>query len=241
VTIWNIFWTQIRKAAQTALATVQHVIGYRGYLDQIAHLLNEEQQIIESELGQEMDRAHQAVELARSGEPVAMVSSGDIGIYAMASPIFDVLREDGWQGEGPEVTVHPGISAIQATSAYLGAPLGHDFCTISLSDLLTPWTVIERRIEAAAWGDFVVGFYNPRSRKRDWQLNRAIEILQQHRSENTPVALARHVSRPEEDIQVTTLAEFDPEQVDMFTLVLIGNSQSYQIGRGMATPRGYHG
>jgi len=232
---------QMTPAAQSALAAVQHVMGYRGYLEQITHLLNDGQRVQESELGQEMDRAREAVELARNGQGVAMVSSGDIGIYAMASPVFDILREQGWQGKMPEVIVHPGISAIQATAARLGAPLGHDFCTISLSDLLTPWSVIERRIEAAAWGDFVIGFYNPRSRKRDWQLAKAVEILLQHRAETTPVAIARDMTRADEHVQVTTLAELDVTEVDMFTLVLVGNSQSYQIGQGIATPRGYVG
>ncbi|MEM7133601.1 MAG: precorrin-3B C(17)-methyltransferase [Chloroflexota bacterium] len=230
---------EMTPAAQAALTQAQIIIGYQGYLDQIAHLLHDGQKIQESQLGQEMNRAREAISLAQSGQTVAMISSGDIGIYAMASPIFDVLREQGWQGDKPQVVVHPGISAIQAGAARLGAPLGHDFCTISLSDLLTPWPVIERRVEAATWGDFVIGFYNPRSQKRDWQLDKAVEILRQHRQPATPVAIIRNVTRSDETIQVTSLGEFDTTVVDMFTLVLVGNSQSYPIGGGMATPRGY--
>jgi cobalt-precorrin 5A hydrolase/precorrin-3B C17-methyltransferase len=159
----------------------------------------------------------------------------------MASPVFEILRQRGWQGQSPEVEVFPGISAGQAAAARLGAPLGHDFCAISLSDLLTPWPVIERRVQAAAWGDFVIAFYNPRSQQRDWQLSRAIEILLAHRPATTPVAVAHQVTRPEEQITLTTLEGFDPTQVDMFTLVLVGNSQSYVLAGHLVTPRGYEG
>ena len=131
------------------------------------------------------------------------------------------------------------MSAIQATAARLGAPLGHDFCTISLSNLLTPWPVIEKRVMAAAWGDFVIGFYNPRSQKRDWQLQRAVNIILTQRSADTPVALARNMTRPDETVTLTTLGELDVTQVDMFTLVLVGNSQTYLMNGRMATPRGY--
>jgi cobalt-precorrin 5A hydrolase/precorrin-3B C17-methyltransferase len=186
-----------------------------------------------------MARARQAIELAAAGRSVALISSGDIGIYAMAGPVFEVLRERGWRGEVPEVAVLPGISAVQATAARLGAPISHDFCAISLSDLLTPWEVIERRLEAAARADFVLALYNPRSRERDWQLTRAVEILGAYRPPTTPVAIARNISRPDESIALTTLAEFDPAVVDMFTLVLVGNSQSFVVGGRMATPRGY--
>jgi cobalt-precorrin 5A hydrolase/precorrin-3B C17-methyltransferase len=171
---------------------------------------------------------------------VALVSSGDIGVYAMAAPVFELLQQRRWPGEPPEVVVYPGVSAIQAAAARLGAPLGHDFCTISLSDLLTPWPVIERRLQAAAWGDFVIGFYNPRSQKRTWQLRRALEILLAHRAGTTPVAVVRNVTRPDEVIQLISLAELDPDQVDMFTLVLVGNSQSFTLGeQRLVTPRGY--
>ncbi|NJN97285.1 MAG: precorrin-3B C(17)-methyltransferase [Anaerolineales bacterium] len=230
---------QMTLAAQAALRAAETVIGYKVYIEQVRPILRPEQQIIISPMGSEMERAQQAVDLAASGRHVALISSGDIGIYAMASPVFEVLRRQGWSGQEPEVEVFPGISAVQAAAARLGAPLGHDFCTISLSDLLTPWPVIERRLQAAAWGDFVVAFYNPRSQKRDWQLQRAIEILLAYRPATTPVAIVHHVTRPEERIDLTTLAELQPTQVDMFTLVLVGNSQSYVLADHLVTPRGY--
>jgi cobalt-precorrin 5A hydrolase/precorrin-3B C17-methyltransferase len=231
---------QLTHLAQDALQTAEVVIGYQVYIEQIRPLLDEtRQEAIISPIGDELERAKQAVALAQAGRRVALLSSGDIGIYAMASPVFEILRQQGWRGNNPEVAVYPGVSAIQATAARLGAPLGHDFCTISLSDLLTPWPVIERRLQAAAWGDFVIAFYNPRSQKRDWQLPAALDILLAHRSPTTPVAIARNVTRPDEQISLTTLAEIDPRQVDMFTLVLIGNSQSYVLGERMVTPRGY--
>lgn len=230
---------QMTSAARAALQAAEVVIGYRVYVDFVTPLLASDQQRISSPIGQEMERAEQAIALATGGKSVAMISSGDIGIYAMAGPIFERLRQRGWSGEGPEVVVYPGVSAIQATAAKLGAPLAHDFCTISLSDLLTPWPVIERRLQAAAWGDFVIGFYNPRSKQRDWQLPRAVEILRAYRAGSTPVAIIRNVTRPDERIGLTTLADFDPAVVDMFTLVLVGNSQSYVLGRHMVTPRGY--
>jgi cobalt-precorrin 5A hydrolase/precorrin-3B C17-methyltransferase len=230
---------QMTLAAQMALRNAEVVLGYQVYLDLVLTLLKPSQEVIPSPIGDEMSRANQAIELAAAGKQVALISSGDIGIYAMASPVFELLRQRDWPGYGPEVQVYPGISAVQATAAKLGAPLGHDFCTISLSDLLTPWPVIERRVQAAAWGDFVIAFYNPRSHKRDWQLPRALEILRAYRSADTPVALARHITRPEEQLQLTTLAQMDPAQVDMFTLVLIGNSQSYVLANHLVTPRGY--
>ncbi len=230
---------QMTLTAQTALRAAEIVIGYEVYIELVRPMLRPEQQIVISPIGSEMERAQQAVDLAVSGQHVALISSGDIGIYAMASPVFEVLRQRGWSGQEPEVEVFPGISAVQAAAARLGAPLGHDFCTISLSDLLTPWPVIERRLQAAAWGDFVVAFYNPRSQKRDWQLSRAVEILLAYRPATTPVAVVHHVTRPEERIDLTTLAELQPTQVDMFTLVLVGNSQSYVLAGHMATPRGY--
>jgi cobalt-precorrin 5A hydrolase/precorrin-3B C17-methyltransferase len=232
---------QMTIAAQAALRAAEVVIGYEVYVELVRPLLRPEQEIVVSPIGSEMERAQQAVDLALAGRHVALISSGDIGIYAMASPVFEILRGHGWSGEGPDVEVFPGVSAVQAAAARLGAPLGHDFCTISLSDLLTPWPVIERRLQAAAWGDFVVAFYNPRSRKRDWQLPRAVEILLAHRPASTPVALVRHVTRPEEQIILTTLGELDPTQVDMFTLVLVGNSQSYLLADHFVTPRGYEG
>jgi precorrin-3B C17-methyltransferase len=232
---------QLTRAAEEALRAAEVVVGYSLYLDLVRPLLHDEQEIFASPIGDELARARQAIELAAAGRRVALISSGDIGIYAMAGPVFEVLRERGWQGHSPEVEVLAGISAVQAAAARLGAPISHDFCTISLSDLLTPWELIERRVQAAAWGDFVVAFYNPRSRERDWQLAEALAIVREYRAADTPIALVRSVSRPGETIAVATLGEFDPAAVDMFTLVLIGNSRSYVVGGRMATPRGYTG
>ena len=231
---------QLTLAAHTALQQAEVVIGYRVYIDLVAPLLDAaRQEVVPSPIGREVERAEQAVDLALAGGQVAMISSGDIGIYAMASPVFEVLRQKDVAENGLAVTVLPGISAVQAAAARLGAPLGHDFCTISLSDLLTPWPVIERRLQAAAWGDFVIAFYNPRSQKRDWQLGAAREILLAYRPAQTPVALVRNVTRPDEQVTLTTLTDLDPAQVDMFTLVLVGNSQSYVWQKRMVTPRGY--
>jgi cobalt-precorrin 5A hydrolase/precorrin-3B C17-methyltransferase len=172
---------------------------------------------------------------------VALISSGDSGIYGMAG-----LALEQWMaleaGDRPGFTVHPGISALQLAAARAGAPLMHDFCTVSLSDRLTPWAVIERRLRAAAAGDFVVALYNPRSRGRDWQLGRARELLLEGgRPAQTPVVLARQLGRPEEQVSLHTLGDLPLEQVDMLTLVLIGNASSRVAGGRMVTPRGYPG
>ncbi len=230
---------QMTIAAREALRTAQVVVGYQVYIEQVRPLLTLGQQVIASPIGSEMERAGQAVDLAAAGASVALISSGDIGIYAMAGPVFEVLRGRGWRGETPEVVVLPGISAVQAVAARLGAPLSHDFCTISLSDLLTPWEVIEQRLWASARADFILALYNPRSRERDWQLARAMEILRTCRPPETPIAVARNITRPDEFVTLTTLAEFDPTGVDMFTLVLVGNRQSFVLAGRMATPRGY--
>ncbi len=230
----------LTTAAREALHDADVVAGYRVYIDLIRPLLQPHQDVIATPaMGDETGRARQAIELARAGRRVALISSGDIGIYAMAAPVFEALRDDGWTGDDPVVEVLPGISAFQALAAQLGAPVSHDFCVISLSDLLTPWDVIERRLRAAARADFVVALYNPRSRGRDWQLDAALRILRDHRPPSTPVAFGRNVSRADEHITLTTLADADPSYADMFTVVLVGNGQSYTLGERMATPRGY--
>ena len=226
-------------AARAALVEAEVVIGYGLYLDLVALLLDRtRQRIIARPLGAELQRAREALEVAHGGAAVALVSSGDIGVYGMAGPVFQQLAALGWS-DAVQIEVIPGISAVQAAAARLGAPIAHDFCCISLSDLLTPWNVIERRVQAAALGDFVIAFYNPRSRERDWQLEAARTILLRHRAPVTPVAIARAVTRPDEQIRCTTLAELNVAQVDMLSLVLVGNSQTQQFGRWMATPRGY--
>ncbi len=227
-------------AAHAALRNADVVTGYRVYIDLIRPLLQSWQEVIVTlAMGDEIGRARQAIAIARTGRRVALISSGDAGIYAMAAPVFEVLRDEGWTGDHPAVDVVPGISAFQALAARLGAPIGHDMCIISLSDLLTPWEIIERRLRAAAQADFIVALYNPRSRGRDWQLDAALNILRTHRPPTTPVAFGRNITRADEHITLTTLAAADPTCADMFTIVLIGNSQSYILGDRMATPRGY--
>jgi cobalt-precorrin 5A hydrolase/precorrin-3B C17-methyltransferase len=228
--------------ASGALAAATDIVGYGLYLDLLGPAIAGKTRH-ETGLGAETERARQALDLAASGRSVALVSSGDAGIYGLASLVFELIdREDhpGWRRIA--LSVVPGLSALQAAAARVGAPLGHDFCTISLSDLLTPWPTIERRLYAASQGDFVVALYNPRSQRRVTQLAAAREILLSARPAATPVALARNLGRPSERITTTTLAELDPADVDMLTIVLVGNSQSRFLAgreRWIYTPRGY--
>ncbi len=227
-------------AARAAIMQAEVVTGYHRYIELIRPLLRPTQDVIATPaMGNEMERAQEAIALAQRGQRVALISSGDVGIYAMAAPVFESLRAVGWDGAQPEVEVAPGVSAFQALAARLGAPINHDLCLISLSDLLTPWPLIERRLHAAAQADFVIALYNPRSQGRHWQLAAAFAIVREHRPPETPVAFGRQVTRPDEQITVTTLAEADPAQADMLTLVLIGNSQSFQLAGRVVTPRGY--
>ncbi len=229
------------------VASADDLVGYDLYLDLLGPAAARARRH-PFPLGAEEERARAALDLAAAGRSVALVSSGDPGIYAMATLVFELLdrtaeRPD-WRRV--EVLVAPGISALQAAAARVGAPLGHDFCTISLSDLLTPWPAIEARIRAAAEGDFVVAFYNPVSRRRRTQLHAAKAILADHRPADTPVVLARSLGRPEEAVTVTTLAALDPETVDMLTVVLVGSSATRAVPRGdggtwVYTPRGYAG
>jgi cobalt-precorrin 5A hydrolase/precorrin-3B C17-methyltransferase len=228
--------------AEAALAAASDVVGYGLYLDLLGAALSGKERH-ESGLGEETARAALALDLAASGRSVALVSSGDAGIYGLASLVFELV--DG--GERPEwrriaLNVVPGISALQAAAARLGAPLGHDFCAISLSDLLTPWPMIEQRLGAAAAGDFVVALYNPRSERRRTQLAAARDILLRHRAPATPVALARNLGRAGESIALTTLGALDVDAADMLTLVLIGSSATRVLPGTpprLYTPRGY--
>ena len=227
--------------ARRALAESCVWVGYGLYLDLLEPLRRPDQLRRDGQLTQERERCREALELACQGLTVALVSSGESGIYGMAG-----LALEQWQalaeGDRPGFSVHPGISALQLAAARAGAPLMHDFCTISLSDRLTPWEVIERRLQAAASGDFVVALYNPRSRGRDWQLARARTLLLEGgRPATTPVVLARQLGRAEEAVSLHTLESLPLEQVDMLTLVLVGNSSSRVAAGRMVTPRGYPG
>ena len=226
--------------ARRALAEATVWVGYGLYLDLLEPLRRPDQLRCDGRLTEERARCAQALGLANQGLNVALVSSGDSGIYAMAGLALELWLSQS-PGQRPSFEVHPGISALQLAAARAGAPLMHDFCTISLSDRLTPWEVIEKRLAAAAAGDFVVALYNPRSKGRDWQLARAQELLLAGRPGTTPVALARQLGRPEEQVSLHTLGDLPIEQVDMLTLVLVGNSTSRTQDGRMVTPRGYPG
>lgn len=224
--------------ARRALAHCTAWVGYGPYLDLLEPLRRPDQLRVEGRLTEEVGRCEEALALARQGVSVALISSGDSGIYGMAGLALEL-----WcalpELDRPAFAVHPGVSALQMAAARVGAPLMHDFCTISLSDRLTPWPLIERRLQAAAEGDFVVALYNPRSQDRHWQLERARELLLAHRPPTTPVVLARQLSRPGESCAIHTLESFPCEAVDMVTLVLVGNGQTRAQDGRVLTPRGY--
>jgi cobalt-precorrin 5A hydrolase/precorrin-3B C17-methyltransferase len=219
--------------AKTELRRASVLVGLDQYVDQIRDLLPPGTRILESGLGAEEERARTAVAEARKGHAVALIGSGDAGVYAMASPALAEASDD------IDVVGVPGVTAALAAGAILGAPLGHDHVSISLSDLHTPWEVIERRVRAAAEADLVVTFYNPRSRGRDWQLPKALAILSGHRAPTTPVGVVRNASRTDESSRLTTLASLDPATVDMMTVVTVGNTATREIAGRMVTPRGY--
>jgi len=226
--------------ARQALARCAVWVGYGPYLDLLEPLRRPDQLRRDGRLTAERDRCLEALDLAGQGVRVALVSSGDSGIYGMAGLALEL-----WLArqpiDRPAFSVHPGISALQLAAARAGAPLMHDFCTISLSDRLTPWEVIERRLRAAAAGDFVVALYNPRSLGRDWQLERARTLLLEGRPAGTPVAVARQLGRRDESVRLFNLGTLPVEEVDMLTLVLIGNSTTRMADGRMVTPRGYPG
>ncbi len=220
-----------RAAAELRRASV--VVGLDQYVEQIRDLLRPGTRVLASGLGAEEERAATAVDEARHGHAVALVSSGDAGVYAMASPVL------GLAGEDIEVVAVPGVTAGLAAAALLGAPLGHDHALISLSDLHTPWEAIERRVRAAAEGDFVAVFYNPRSRGRDWQLRAALDILARHRPADAPAGVVRNAARPGQRIMLTTLGKLDAADADMLSVVIVGCSATRMVAGRMVTPRGY--
>jgi cobalt-precorrin 5A hydrolase / precorrin-3B C17-methyltransferase len=225
--------TLIPPLAREALATSELVVGLEQYVQRIGHLLRPGTRVLTLPLGSEVERAELALAEASAGGSVALVSSGDVGIYAMASPALELAGED------VDVVVVPGVTAAQAAASILGSPLGHDHCSVSLSDLLTPWGVIQDRVKAAAEGDFVVSLYNPRSKGRDWQLGKVKEILLRYRPPDTPVGIVKDAYRPTQQIILTDLASLRPEDVDMLTIVLVGSSQTRVVAGRMVTPRGY--
>jgi len=230
--------------ADHLIAASDHLVGYRLYLDLLGEASADKQWHAYA-LGEEETRVRKALDLAAEGRCVALVSSGDAGIYAMAALVFELVDTENradWRRLRIDVT--PGISALQAAASRAGAPLGHDFCAISLSDLLTPWEVIQQRIDAAARGDFVIAFYNPVSQRRTTQLAWAREQLLRYRPIETPVILARNLGRDGETIETVTLRDLDPARVDMLTLVIVGASETRAVAFGngehrVYTPRGY--
>lgn len=232
---------QITPAARAAITNADVVIGYKLYVDLIRPLLRPGQIVEGLPITQERQRAERAIALAKQGFTVAVISSGDCGIYGMAGLVLEQLRAEGWDGKTPEVEVFPGVSALQSAASRVGAPLMHDFCAISLSNLLTPWDVIARRLRAAAEGDFIVALYNPKSKTRTDQIVFARDTFLAHRSADTPVALARSLYRPNEQITLTTLGEMFEHPIDMLTTVIIGNRSSRAYEGWFITPRGYLG
>ena len=227
----------ITPAVLEAVREADVIVGYKYYFQFIESYVKPGCECIDTGMKRERERAEQAFELAEQGKTVVVISSGDAGIYGMGPLIYEMAKS---RDSHIEIISLPGISAFQKAASLLGAPIGHDMCIISLSDLMTLWEVIERRIKAAAVGDFVTAVYNPKSHGRYWQLYRLIELFLQERSAETPVGYVRQAGREEQEIKITTLGAFDPEDVDMFTIIIIGNSQSYIADGKVITPRGYY-
>ena len=225
----------LTPAARNELEQADVVVGYKTYLSLVAPLIKEKT-IVASAMMQEVDRVKQALEQAELGKRVALVSGGDPGIYAMAGLVYEIAEV---LKSRVEVRVIAGIAALNSCAERLGAPLMHDFAAVSLSDLLTPWDLIEKRISAAAEADFVLVIYNPRSKKRDWQLTRALEIVSRVRNAETPVGMVRGATRANEKVTIATLETFNPEDADMQSTIIIGNSKSRISSGKIITPRGY--
>lgn len=227
----------LTPAAREALADAEVIVGYQTYLDLIPELLAGKE-VLSSQMMKEVERARQCLELAASGRKVALVSGGDPGIYAMAGLVFELARE---RNDSVRIEVIPGIAALNACAARLGAPLMHDFAAISLSDLLTPWPLIEKRLTAAAQADFVIVLYNPKSKKRTEHIARAREIILAQRGTETPVGIVTAATRENEVVTLTTLDKMLEAEITMQSCVIIGNSATFTWREFMVTPRGYAG
>ena len=224
--------------ARRTIEEATTVVGYKRYVDLIAELV-EGKTVLDTGMTQEIDRCRAALKAASEGETVVVISSGDAGIYGMAGLVLELLVKMD-EAERPEFGgVIPGVSAMSAAAGLLGAPIMHDFVVISLSDLLTPWEIIQERAELAAQGDFVTALYNPRSNKRVGQINAVQDIFLRHRAPETPVGIVTGASRTNEAVLISTLGAFTKEDINMFSLVIIGNSTTRQVGDWMITPRGY--
>ena len=226
-------------AALQAIGEADLVVGYTTYIKLVRHLIAHKE-VVKTGMTEEIGRARAAVERARQGGRVVLISSGDAGVYGMAGLVFQVLRELGWKrGDAPALRLIPGITALSSTASLVGAPLGHDFCAVSLSDLLTPWPVIARRLQAAAAADFVIGLYNPASGRRQRQIVEAQRIIRQHRDGATPVALIKSAYRKLQQVELSDLDSFLDFEIGMLTTVLIGSSNTFVFEGYMVTPRGY--
>jgi precorrin-3B C17-methyltransferase len=222
------------REAEGALAEAQHVVGYHSYLARLPALPNAT--LHGSDNGDELARARHALELTESGARVVVVSGGDAGVFGMAAAVFEAVEQGPPSWRALDIAVLPGVTAMLAAAARLGAPLGNDFCAINLSDNLKPWSTIEKRLALAAQADFVIALYNPASRARSEQLQSAFELLRRHRTPSAIVVFARALGRAQEQLTITTLAEADPTRADMQTLILIGNHTTRSIPRPAAAP-----
>jgi precorrin-3B C17-methyltransferase len=240
------FAKYIVPRAQAALAEAQVVMGYQTYIELVRPLLSD-QEVVSTGMKAEVKRCQMALDQARAGQRVALVSSGDAGIYGMAGLVLEMCAAQGLKvappGDEADVDFYleiiPGVPALAAGAALLGAPLMHDFVAISLSDLLTPWETIKKRLELVAQGDFVIVLYNPKSKRRDWQLGAVRDLLLNHKSPETPVGIVSRAMRKGQEIVLTTLEDLPNHTIDMQTIVVVGNSQTYVYGSYMITPRGY--
>jgi len=225
--------------ARAAIADADTIIGYVTYVRLVADLIDGKE-VIKKSMTEELDRAIEALDRAKQGKKVALISSGDAGVYGMAGPTFEVLFQAGWTPDSDiEVEIVPGASALNTCAALVGAPLTHDFCAISLSDLLTPWPTIARRLDAVAYADFVVALYNPKSGRRTRQIQEAQRIFLRHRDPKTPVAIVKSAFRPKQRLEFTTLEKMAEADIGMLSTVLIGNSNTFIRDGLMVTPRGY--
>ena len=224
--------------ARRTIEEATTVVGYKRYIELIRELVDGKK-VLDTGMTQEIDRCRAALKAASEGETVVVISSGDAGIYGMAGPVLELLVKMD-EAEKPEFGgVIPGVSAMSAAAGLLGAPIMHDFVVISLSDLLTPWEIIQERAELAAQGDFVTALYNPRSNKRVGQIKAVQEIFLRHRAPETPVGIVTGASRANEATLISTLGDFTKEDINMFSIVIIGNSKTRTVGDWMITPRGY--
>ncbi len=223
---------------QDAIAAIQNadvIVGYKTYTNLIKEMIGDKE-LIKTGMCKEIERCGAAIEAAKSGKNVALVCSGDAGVYGMAGPVLEIIARDKLD---IEIQVIPGVTSSVACAALLGSPLMHDFCHISLSDLLTPWALIEKRVRLAAEADFVICFYNPRSKGRPDHLKKAFELMKPFKAADTPVGIVNAAGRRKEGLWLTTFAAMDDEQVGMTSMVIVGNTSTFRYGDYMITPRGY--